>query len=91
MTENEMVEQHYGFNGHEFEQIPRDSQGQGGLECCSPWSQKELNMTQRQNNNKRGRAEKRNRDLNPGEDPHLRNRRKGEPMKEMEEGWATKQ
>ena len=45
MTENEMVEQHYGFNGHEFEQIPGDNQGQGGLECCRPWSQKELNMT----------------------------------------------
>ena len=31
-------------NGHEFEQTPGDSKGQGSLERCSPWSSK--NWTQ---------------------------------------------
>ena len=26
----------HGLNGHEFEQTPRDSEGQGNLVCCSP-------------------------------------------------------
>ena len=26
-----------GINGYEFEQTPGDRQGQGSLECCSPW------------------------------------------------------
>ena len=30
-----------------FEQAPRVGDGQGSLECCSPWSCKELNMTER--------------------------------------------
>ena len=25
-------------HGHEFEQTPGDSEGQGSLVCCSPWS-----------------------------------------------------
>ena len=29
MTEDEMVEWHHRFNGHEFEQILEDSEGQG--------------------------------------------------------------
>ena len=29
MTENETVGWHYQFNGHEFEQTPGDSEGQG--------------------------------------------------------------
>ena len=33
------------FSGHEFEQTPRDSEGQGSLPCCSPWDRKELDMT----------------------------------------------
>ena len=28
---------HYQLNGHEFEQISGDSEGQGNLMCCSPW------------------------------------------------------
>ena len=39
------------LNGHEFEQTPGDSEGQGSLECCSPWGRKELDMTGRLNNN----------------------------------------
>ena len=36
-TEDEMVGWHHRLNGHEFEQAPRDGEGQGSLECCSPW------------------------------------------------------
>ena len=39
------------LNGHEFEQILRDSEGQGRLTCCSPWGHKELDTTGRLNNN----------------------------------------
>ena len=35
MTEDEMVGWHHQLNGHEFEQIPGDSDGQRGLACCS--------------------------------------------------------
>ena len=28
---------HHQLNGHESEQTPRDSEGQGSLVCCSPW------------------------------------------------------
>ena len=35
MTEDEMVGWHHGLNGHESEQTPGDSEGQGSLECCS--------------------------------------------------------
>ena len=40
MTEDEMVGCHHQFNGHEFEQTPRDSEGQGSLACFSPWGAK---------------------------------------------------
>ena len=36
-AEDEMVEWHHQLNGHEFEQTPRDSEGQGILACYSPW------------------------------------------------------
>ena len=29
----------------EFEQTPRDSEGQGSLACCSPWDHKESGTT----------------------------------------------
>ena len=45
MTENEMVGWHCRLNGHEFEQTPGDSEGQGSLACCSEWSLKESDMT----------------------------------------------
>ena len=50
-TEDEMVEWHHQLNGHEFEQTPRDSEGQGSLACCSPWGCKESDMTEQLNNN----------------------------------------
>ena len=34
-TEDEMVGWHHQPNGHEFEQIPEDSEGQRSLVCCS--------------------------------------------------------
>ena len=37
MTEDEMVGWYHGLNGHEFELTLGDSEGQGSLECCSPW------------------------------------------------------
>ena len=37
-TEDEMVGLHHQFNGHEFEQTLEDSDGQGSLVCCSPWT-----------------------------------------------------
>ena len=36
---------------HEFEKTPGDSEGQGSLECCSPWGHKELDTTERLDNN----------------------------------------
>ena len=37
-----MVGWHHGLNGHEFEQTPGNSEGQGRLKCCSSWCHKEL-------------------------------------------------
>jgi len=39
-TEDEMVEWHHQLNRHEFKQTLRDSEGQGSLVCCRPWSQR---------------------------------------------------
>ena len=49
-TENVMVGWHHQLNGHESEQTPRDSEGQGSLACCSPQGYKELDTTERLNN-----------------------------------------
>ena len=46
-----MVGWHYRLNGHEFEQTPGSSEGQGSLACCSPWDCKESDTTERLNNN----------------------------------------
>ena len=45
MTEDEMVGWHHRLNGHEFEQTIGDSEGQGGLVCCSPWGRRESDAT----------------------------------------------
>ena len=47
-----MVGWHHRFNGHESEQALGDGEGQGSLMCCSPWGRKELDMTERLNNNR---------------------------------------
>ena len=41
-----MVGWHHQLKGHEFEQTPGVGNGQGDLVCCSPWSPKELDMTE---------------------------------------------
>ena len=40
-AEDEMIREHHQLNGHESEQTPGDSEGQGRLACCSPWGHKE--------------------------------------------------
>ena len=40
-TEDEMVGWHHWLDGHEFEQALRVGDGQGSLECFSPWGCKE--------------------------------------------------
>ena len=50
-SENEIVGWHHQLNGHEFEQTPGDGEGQGCLVCCSPQGCKELDRTERLNNN----------------------------------------
>ena len=37
--------ENHGLKGHESEQTPGDGEGQWSLECCSPWSRKESDMT----------------------------------------------
>ena len=49
MTEDEMVGWPHQFHGLEFEQVPGDSEGQGGPACCSPWGHKELDTTEQLN------------------------------------------
>ena len=42
-TKDEMVGWHHRLNGHGFERTPGVGDGQGGLECCSPWSSRVRN------------------------------------------------
>jgi len=37
---------HHQLDGHEFEQAPGVSDGQGCLVCCSPWYHKESDATE---------------------------------------------
>ena len=39
-------QQGHRLNGHEFEQALGVGDGQGNLVCCSPWTCKELDMTE---------------------------------------------
>ena len=39
-TEDEMDGWHHQPNGHKFEQTLGDSEGQGSLACCTPWSRR---------------------------------------------------
>ena len=56
---DDMVGWHHWLNGHEFEQTPGDSEGQGSLASCGPWGHKELDTTEQLNKN--------NNDRNPTE------------------------
>ena len=37
VTGDEMVGWHHSLSGHEFEQTPGDSEGQGSMVCCNSW------------------------------------------------------
>ena len=50
ITEYEMAGWHHQLHGCEFEQVPRDGEGQGSLVRCIPWGHKESDMTERINN-----------------------------------------
>ena len=50
VIKDEMVGWHHGLNGHEFEQILEDSEGQGSLACCRPWDHIEMDTTERLSN-----------------------------------------
>ena len=51
-TEDEMIGCDQGLDGHEFEQTPEDSEGQGSLvRCCSPWGRRESDTTEQLKNN----------------------------------------
>ena len=45
-TEDEIVWWHHWLDGHEFEQALGVGDGQGSLECCSPWGRKESDITE---------------------------------------------
>ena len=47
-----MVGWHYQLDECEFEQTLGDGEGQGSLACCSPWGQKEFDMTEQLNSNR---------------------------------------
>ena len=49
MTEDEMVGWHHRLHGHEFEQAPGVGDGQGSLECYSPWGCKESDTAEQLN------------------------------------------
>ena len=49
MTEDEMVRWYHRLGGQEFDQAPRVGDRQGNLVCCSPWSCKESDRTERPN------------------------------------------
>ena len=49
MTGDEMAGWHHWLDAHEFDQAVGVGDGQGGLTCCSPWSRKESDTTERLN------------------------------------------
>ena len=48
MSEHETAGWHHRCNGSELGQTLGDSEGQGGLECCSPWGLKEADWVTEQ-------------------------------------------
>ena len=50
MTEDGMVGWHHQLNGHEFEQILGDGEGQESLACCSPRGRKDSDTSERLKN-----------------------------------------
>ena len=58
VTEDEMVGSHHRLNGYEFEQALGVGDGQGSLECCSPWGCKASDMTEQLNWTELGQLKK---------------------------------
>ena len=50
VSEDEMAGWYHQCNGCELEQTLEDDEGQGSLACCSTWGRKELDVTERLNN-----------------------------------------
>ena len=50
-TEDEMIGWHHRLHGHEFEQTPGSSEGQGCQSCCTPLDYKESDTTEQLNSN----------------------------------------
>ena len=50
MRTSSVTQCHHQLNGHEFEQILGDGEGQGSLVCFSPWGRKESSTTEQLNN-----------------------------------------
>ena len=48
-TEDEVTGWHHQLDGHELEETPGVSDGQGGQACCNSWGRKESDMTERLN------------------------------------------
>ena len=57
MIGDKMVGWHHQFNGHEFEPTLEDTEGQESLACFSPWSPKQLDMTELLNNYNRNKMD----------------------------------
>ena len=49
MAEDDMFGWHHRHNGHELRWTPGVGDGQGVLECCSPWDHKESDTTEQLN------------------------------------------
>ena len=43
--QNKMIGWHSSLNGHESEQTPEDSKGQGSLACSNLWGRKDSDTT----------------------------------------------
>ena len=52
-----MVGWHHPLSGHEFQSAQGVSEGQGSLACCSPWGHKKWDMTERLDNNYKGKPQ----------------------------------
>ena len=50
MTKDETAGWHHQLDGHEFEQVPGDGEGQGSLACCSPWGSQKSGKTEQLGN-----------------------------------------
>ena len=54
-TDDEKVGWNHQLSGHEFDQTPGESEGQGSPTCCSARGHKELDVTSQRNNNKQNK------------------------------------